>query len=351
MPGELQDGRVIVRDQSEGNRIYNKGGFGRPLSGGALELDLVEAAFLLSAGRLAMSPPHEDLAAFLAAAGEERPEFGVEFLAYRDLREQRADVRLAPPSLRAHGIQFRCGFDGKAPAGPRSYVRAASERAPVTLAELILFADRVSKDAAEAVVAVVDEESEVTQYRVDLADPRGRRPPVEVSRPARGVLLRDRVFVAESPEAKLLHEREFLGKPAAGGYYVSLVEALHLLGRGALHVRPADSDRSLKLDEFRREARRIEPGLARRSALYEDLKARHLVAKTGYKFGTHFRAYEEEPTATHAPYLVEALEPKAVLEWPQLSRAIRLSHGVRKSLLLAEVGPRPPRYLRVRRLG
>ena len=52
MTGELRDDMVIVADQSEGSRLYTKGNFGYPRSGGGLDLDLVEATYLVEASRL-----------------------------------------------------------------------------------------------------------------------------------------------------------------------------------------------------------------------------------------------------------------------------------------------------------
>lgn len=42
MPGHLRGSSVFIEEQSEASRIYSKGCFGFPLSGGALELDLIE---------------------------------------------------------------------------------------------------------------------------------------------------------------------------------------------------------------------------------------------------------------------------------------------------------------------
>lgn len=347
MPGELQGDRVYVREQSEANRIYNKGGYGRPLSGGALELDLVEAAYLVAGGRLAMLAPYERPQDFLSQASRLRPTFGVQYLAYRELREQRTDLRLAAPGLRAEGIDFRSGKD---PKGPPILVRAVSERTPIPLAELFRFAERGSKEGAAALVAVVDEESEVTQYGVAIADPKGSRAHVEDQPAADAFLLHDRLFLPSGGLADALHEREFFGKKSPGGYYLSLVEGLHLTSRGLLRVTDATTEKRLGSAELRRLAKALEPGLDLRHPVFEDLKARRLIVKTGYKFGTHFRAYEEEPRSSHAPYLVEAVPAGAVFEWPQLSRAVRLSHGVRKQLLLADPGGKKTRYLAVARM-
>ena len=52
MPGRLFEGKVLVLDEADGSRLYNRGYFGNPLPGGGVELDLVEAAYLSETGKL-----------------------------------------------------------------------------------------------------------------------------------------------------------------------------------------------------------------------------------------------------------------------------------------------------------
>jgi len=52
MPGELVKDSVIIKDPTEASQIYNKGFYGYPLSGGGLEMDLMEAIYLVESARL-----------------------------------------------------------------------------------------------------------------------------------------------------------------------------------------------------------------------------------------------------------------------------------------------------------
>ena len=52
MPGVVKDCSVFINDVREASQTFSKGNFGYPMSGGGLELDLVEAAFLLQCDRL-----------------------------------------------------------------------------------------------------------------------------------------------------------------------------------------------------------------------------------------------------------------------------------------------------------
>lgn len=351
MPGELRGGAVVVREQAEANRIYNKGHYGRPLSGGSLELDLVEAAYLVHQGRLEVRDAAGALPRdrFVMAAVGHQPEFEVRFLAYREFRDGGRAIHPAPPRLREAGVDFLV----PEPAHPKKtalYLRALSERAPAEIASLAALADASRDAGVGALVAVVDEESDVTQYEVSWQDPKGEVAP-ETRIDVEADLVVDRIVVWDEGAARRLHEREFFGRLVGTQLHLSLVEGLHLASTRGLRVRSPDSGKPLGAPQLAKAVRRIEPGIEPRGLVYEDLKRRGLVPKTGYKFGTHFRAYERDPDDTHAPFLVHAVGEKEVLDWPTIARAVRLAHGVRKVLLLALPGKTGVRYLGLKRAG
>ncbi|MEM3341310.1 MAG: tRNA-intron lyase, partial [Thermoplasmata archaeon] len=69
--------------------------------------------------------------------------------------------------------------------------------------------------------------------------------------------------------------------------------------------------------------------------VYNNLRARGLLPRTGFKYGTHFRAYEGHPDNEHAKYLVHVLLPYSRITWQDISRAVRLAHGVKKTIYFA----------------
>lgn len=351
MPGEIRGDVVVVREQAEANRLYNKGHHGRPLSGGSLELDLVEAAYLVHQSRLEVHDRSGALSRerLVLECVAKQPEFEIRFLAYREYRDGGRMVHPAPPRLREVGVDFLLPLRDS-PKKTEAYVRAVSERAPAELPRLVEFAAQAAKDGVTALVAVVDEESDVTQYALSWEDPHGAVDPATVM-DVEADLIVDRIVVWEEGPARKLHEREFFGRLVGNQLHLSLVEGMHLASRGCLRVRGHDSTKPLSGAQLGRLVRRIEPGIDLRSRVYEDLKRRRLVPKTGYKFGTHFRAYERDPDDTHAPFLVHVVSGSDVLDWPTVSRAVRLAHGVRKTLLLALGDPEPVRYLALRRAG
>ncbi len=52
MAGELLGESVVISDMAEGSQVYNKGFYGYPRPGGGLDLDLLEALFLLECDKL-----------------------------------------------------------------------------------------------------------------------------------------------------------------------------------------------------------------------------------------------------------------------------------------------------------
>src|SRR5213593_5276493 len=104
MAGELLDDRVIVDDPAEGSAVYNRGFFGAPRPGGGLELNLLEAVYLVEGGRLEVRRRGRAVAAreLFRAASASMTAFEIRYLVYRDLR------------ARGYVVEARGG-----PAGPQ----------------------------------------------------------------------------------------------------------------------------------------------------------------------------------------------------------------------------------------
>ena len=349
MPGDFRGDKVIVEDPAEASALHNRGSYGEPLGGGGVSLTLLEAVYLVETGRLAVHRDRADvpMRTLFRGAAAAYDQFEIKYVVYRDLR-QRGYVVVegsGPPDFLVYP---RGGTPKKSPA--KYWVAAISERAVFDAAALAELMHRVAGIRKQLLLAVVDEESDLTYYAVRESDPKGRPPPARPDRPiATAHLLEDRAMVVEEAEARALHGNGFYGKIVGRRLQLSLIETAHLLKLGAIDLRNADTDRRIALPRLVSEARRIQPDFDLRLAVYEDLKARGIVAKTGFKYGSHFRAYEGDPDRTHAKYLVHALPEAYRGMWPEVSRAVRLAHGVKKSLLFAAAGD-SVRYIRLERV-
>jgi tRNA-intron endonuclease len=79
--------------------------------------------------------------------------------------------------------------------------------------------------------------------------------------------------------------------------------------------------------------------------VYRDLRERGYLVKTGYKFGVHFRVYERGvklkrgPKAPHehTKFVVHAVAEESAFSLPEMSRAVRLAHNIRATMVWAIV--------------
>ncbi len=348
MPGELRDDCVSVDDPAEASTLYNRGYFGAPRSGGGLDLTLLEATYLVEAERLEVRRDGKPvtLGELFRAAGAQEEAFGIRYLVYRDLRQRGYVVEAQDGPVDFHVLP-RGGAPRKTPS--KYWVRALSERAVFDLAELLQRAEEAASVRKSLLLGLVDEESDLTYYAVREASPRGHLPPPKVSERVRVYFQGDRAVVLDEEAAKRLHDAGYFGKMVGRRLQLSLLETAFLLQAGLIEVRSADSDRPVGLPRLLREAKAAQPDFALRLRAYQDLTARGVISKTGFKFGAHFRAYEGDPDVHHAKYLVHVVPKGHRGAWPEISRAVRLAHGVKKQILFGEVGPEV-RYVKLERV-
>src|SRR5467141_3156341 len=228
MPGELLEDRVLVEDATEASTLYNRGYFGSPRSGGGLELDLMEAVYLVEAERLEVRRGGRAVSArdLFRAAGAAVPSFEIRYLVYRDLR-QRGYVVEAQGGRVDFQVYPRGGAPKKTPS--KYWVRALSERAVFDMAELLERAGEAAAVRKTLLLALVDEESDLTYYSVREAHPRGH-PPAPLRKTEVVVhFLGDRAVVIDEVQAKALHEAGFFGKIVGRRLQLSLLETAYLL--------------------------------------------------------------------------------------------------------------------------
>lgn len=173
-------------------------------------------------------------------------------------------------------------------------------------------------------LAVVDEESEITYFRVYEPEMRGEQ--VEELPEIAGILTDDCV-VTENTE---IFRRYFYGSEKADIVSLSLIESYYLLEKGKLKLVNASAD------ELISKAKKIK-NFERRYEVYRDLKQRGFVVKTGFKFGSEFRAYRKIESVNdlpHSEYLVDIADNKEI-RLIDLARAVRLAQNVRKKMVFA----------------
>ena len=349
------DGDFVLGGTEARERFYDSRGYGTPRDGG-VALAPVEAAHLLFRGDIASvddsRPGGSGALEFEALLGSAAVS-EVDFFVYKELRDR--GFYLSP--VRADSEQATDGEDslveflvyprGKGPWDDEIAYRvsAVSERSTVDASMLRDIAreaqgglddTHTETDNPTAVLAVVDEESEVTYLEVD--EPTTTGSTYHEFPAVRGRLLSDRVLVPEPPEP--LHERAFYGQRLDRDddpVQLSLVEAAYLAGDGLLAL---DGDSSEDAEQLIRDRGRAVEGdrFDHRLRVYSALRTAGVVPKTGFKFGADFRTYadvESVDNLGHSEFLVRVLPADHTFVPRDLSLDVRLAHGVRKRMLFA----------------
>lgn len=318
--------------------------YGR-MKGDALELSLVEAAFLIERERLDLGITLKE---FFKVASSIQPYLDLKYVVYKDLRERGYYVK---PSVTDFRLYPRGGRPGEGPAS--AYVYVLSERISLPFVELVEKVKLTQNMRKKMLLAVVDGESDLTFYAAKTANMQGKMPQLAPDlAEADATLLDDRVVIWDEHHAVQLYRAGFYGKLVDGKMLqLSLLECAYLM-RFGLPVEDGATSRRFTTLQFIRSAKAIEPEFAMKLDVYTDLKDRGFVVKTGFKFGSHFRAYEQIEDVDripHSKYLVHALPEDFVVMLPEMSRAIRLAHGVRKRMIFAYRGKKGLEYLDVGR--
>jgi tRNA-intron endonuclease len=325
MEGTL-DGGVVRAGGDARQRFYDSRGYGRP-TGEGVALAPVEAAHLLFRGDLD-AVDGMGLREFLTVSDR----LVVRFLVYKDFRERgfylsparegwvdAGDTVLSETDLAVYP-QGNGPWDDKI----AYHIRVVGERESIPAANL-----------GDVVLAVVDEESEITYLDTDRPRMDGATAydlPTAIS----GDLLEDRAVLWNPPDG--LYERAFYGQRLAGRgaeggpLQLSLVEAAFLARCGSLDLGVGPAAVSERGQEV--EGERFD----RRLAVYATLRERGIVPKTGFKFGADFRTYaavESIENLGHSEHLVRVLPDGYAFSPRELSLDVRLAGGVHKRMVFA----------------
>ncbi|MCS7144048.1 MAG: tRNA-intron lyase [Archaeoglobaceae archaeon] len=291
MKGKLLD------DFAELNAVkeLERQGFGFK-KGDKLYLHPIEAFYLQMNGK-AFFAEMEELKSWVENRLKSFPE---SYFVYEDLRNR----------------GYRAKIDGELIFAKRRFY-PISEKIIIKIEDIL---DKIQK-FGEIILAIVDEESEITYYIASLPDLAGEQ--VENLPKICGSLLKDRV-ITDNVE---LFSKFFYGSKIGKIVVLSLVESFYLYENGFLQLDCAE-----KLYDIIKSSE----GFEEKYKVYKDLKKRKFVVKTGFKFGSDFRIYRKVESAEdlpHSEFLVSIVNSEITPR--DLARAVRLSNSVRKKLILA----------------
>ncbi len=325
--GKLINNKIIVDKPKDVGRLFNKSHFGEPLSGNKLELNLLEGIFLLEEDKIKIYRDKSEIKfdELVKIAIQKINNFEIMYLVFKDLRNRGLSIKLFKDDEKINFYEYKNKF----------LVSTFSERDYLDINETKKLLKIVKKENKELWFGIVDEEGDLTYYKVNLLDINGINKEYIYDK-VQGILLKNRVIIFNKDVSKHLHEKEFYGKPFGKGLQLSLVEAMYLFERGVIGIQNQDGKKISK-EKFQQIIYTLQPDFDLRLVVFKFLKKKGLIVKTGFKFGAHFRAYTSKPDDTHAEYLIHVVDKNFRSSWAEVSRAVRLAHSVNKEIVFARV--------------
>ncbi len=140
-----------------------------------------------------------------------------------------------------------------------------------------------------------------------------------------------------------VYETGYYGKHLENRLELALVEACLLLKRGRIRV--LRDGKPMEFKELYDHAVCLDKRFPERYRVYEDLRERGLLVRTGFKFGCDFRVYERgvqlkkgpKSAKEHTKWIVFCVPEDYTMSFQELSRSVRLAHNIRARMLWAIV--------------
>ena len=266
-PVEMEDGWFLPAPLS--NRLYQKSALGKPVDGGII-LTNEEVMFCHWHRHV---PIDSD---WVENQLREEPNFAHKAVAYDVIRS--AGEKVVP----IDGKWLRWSRESHPNKGEAvAEVRWARAKDDLEIDDLMNWVEYVSTSGMRAEFAIVDDEMDVTMYRMELIDPRGNlTPATNEDYPLLGVKHLSRIFLRDD-----------------------------------------------ELDWINGEENPV-------TDLFGELNSRGLLMRPGFKYGCRWRVYSTKVEEDHAPYLMQ-MEQESPKNWEGVCLSVRLAEGVNKGWVIA----------------
>lgn len=342
--GKLRNEKIFIDDEKEANQIYNKGYFGKPLSGGGLELNELESLYLLESGRI------EEIMKDGEKIGKEsilkitQDDFSTVYSVYEDMRMRGYVVKEAsePAELR---VFPRGGGPGQTPT--KFWTPVYQENDTFSAKDILETTKYISNLKKETLCGLVDEEDDVTYYSLSTIDLKGKTEEYRESK-LKGTLYDYKTIIIDREIGEGLHNCGFYGSLEEDELKLSPIEALYLMENSKLELQRPNGAGTIDVEKFKDNIRK-EKNFELHYSLYKDLRSKGIIPKTGFKYGAKFRAYAGDPEEHHAEYIIQPVEKDFTCSWFEVSRAVRVAHTVKKDLLYAVKEENGFKYLKIER--
>ena len=326
LPSPVKRGDAWAVLGNTANRLWERGCFGKPIRDG-VQLTTAE---VLCAHRLRGLPlPHEE---WLSEALVEQPQVLLESEILDALRFPGEKVVLAENLTAANAVLLDSRSwalrwpRNVAPkdAEPIAEIRWVKSSDSIDWSELSEWTSNIESGGRIPELMIIDEEHSVVTYRSTFHTPKGSlgNPFRELDNEQRRIIAHTWSKSSETSEGYWLDIDASkwpiagIGIRLEGGIWVSNVEA-RIVSRIVNPTMPAPSGE---------EAYQFE--------LLSDLISKGMAVRSGFKYGTRWRAYAGMVGSEHAPWLIVPVE-EAPINWGEACLSARLASNVNKFWLCA----------------
>lgn len=156
-------------------------------------------------------------------------------------------------------------------------------------------------------------------------------------------MIGSKVVIFDIERARCLFAHGFYGKPVGVRkpkdtnievpLELSLLEAVFLYREGVLKI--YSGGREISIGELQEMVSRTFSNFEELYVVYEDIKSQGFTVRSALKYGADFAVYRTRPGLEHAPFLVKVVSENQMLDPGDIVSWGRISHSVRKTLLLA----------------
>ncbi len=182
--------------------------------------------------------------------------------------------------------------------------------------EITEWAKNVHLSGHNSDIYVIDDEMEVTMYRITFVEPSGNQKIWDDLKDSEKNLIKDSWSSRVTTES---------------GIYLTLTQEWPLKSIGVEHL----SGVNLRLEESLWLENMIENRKhSDEIKLFNNLVNRGLILRPGFKFGSKWRAYDDEVSLSHAPWLIQT-KLEVARTWENVCLSVRLAEGVHKKWVYA----------------
>lgn len=142
---------------------------------------------------------------------------------------------------------------------------------------------------------------------------------------------------SNDPKAYTLEKSNYFGTKEGNKIEFSLFEGLYLVETKKAEL--LQNTKKLNEEEIEKKFSKIDKKFQIKYSVYNDLRSKGYIPKTGLKFGGEFRVYEKGkgPGKDHSKWIVFTESEKNYNSWTDFTAKNRVAHSTNKKLLLAIV--------------